>query len=183
MRRPSNRTLLLAAGSAAVLLAMAAVVTREGAPAGTGGAPSNRVSEVTVSDAAPPVADVRLELLQEPPVELADPERNPFRFRPPPAPPPPPRAAGPARPSPFEPPVPAGPPPPPPIPLRFIGLVDAPTQVGRVAILSDGRGGVFHAKEGDIIEGRYKVLRIGADAAELAYLDGRGRQAIRLSGQ
>ena len=61
--------------------------------------------------------------------------------------------------------------------------MDAPTQAGRVAILSDGRGNVFYGKEGDIIEGRYKVLKVGPDAAELAYLDGRGRQTIRLTGQ
>ena len=38
-------------------------------------------------------------------------------------------------------------------------------------------------KEGDIIEGRYRVLRIGTDSADLIYVDGRGRQTIRLSGQ
>ena len=79
--------------------------------------------------------------------------------------------------------VPSGPPPPPPIGLRFIGLVDAPTQAGRLAILSDGRGNIFYGKDGDIIEGRYKVLKVSPDAVELSYLDGRGRQAIRLTGQ
>ena len=39
------------------------------------------------------------------------------------------------------PPVPTGPPPPPPITLRFIGLIEAPQRSGRVALLSDGRGG------------------------------------------
>ena len=32
------------------------------------------------------------------------------------------------------------------------GCVDAATQAGRIAILSDGRGNVFYGKEGDIIE-------------------------------
>jgi len=81
---------------------------------------------------------------------------------------------------PVAPPVPAGPPPPPPIPLKFIGLVETPV---RVAFLSDGRGNTFQGKEGDIIEGRYRIVRIGADAADLAYVDGRGRQTIRLTGQ
>ena len=81
------------------------------------------------------------------------------------------------------PPVPTGPPPPPPITLRFIGLVEAPSQAGRVAILSDGRGNVVYGKEGDTIEGRYRLLKVGVDAVELAYVDGRGRQTIRLSGQ
>jgi hypothetical protein len=67
--------------------------------------------------------------------------------------------------------------------LKYIGLLDAPAQAGRVAILSDGRGNIFHAREGDTIEGRYLVLQVSPVAAELSYLDGRGRQTIRLSGQ
>ena len=136
-----------------------------------------------------PVADVRLELLQRSRPDLEEAQRNLFRFQARPAPPEPPRPrVQPPTPPPFVPPVPpvtvpSGPPPPPLIPVRFIGLVDAPTQGGRIAILSDGRGNVFYGKEGDIIEGRYRVLKIGPDAAELSYLDGRGHQTIRLSGQ
>ena len=60
---------------------------------------------------------------------------------------------------------------------------DAPTQAGRIGIFSDGRGNIFSGKDGDIIEGRYKVLKVSPDAVELSYLDGRGRQTIRLTGQ
>jgi hypothetical protein len=115
--------------------------------------------------------------------------RNPFRFggRPEPAsspgsitatrrPPPEPDFYQP-------PPVPTGPPPPPPIPLRFIGVIDERADAPRVAVLSDGRGTVVYGKEGDIVDGRYRVLRISADSADLAYTDGRGRQTLRLSGQ
>lgn len=76
---------------------------------------------------------------------------------------------------------PSGPPPTPPIPLKFIGLVDAPGQTTRIAVLSDGRN-VFHGREGDIIDGRYRILHIGAESIEMVYVDGRGRQVIRLSG-
>ena len=79
--------------------------------------------------------------------------------------------------------MPTGPPPPPPIPLRFIGVLNAPTQAGRVAVLTDGRGANLMGREGDIIEGRYRLLRIGPDNVELAYTDGRGRQLIRMAGQ
>jgi hypothetical protein len=75
------------------------------------------------------------------------------------------------------------PPPPPPIPLRFIGYLQPSDVPGRVAVLSDGRGNVFNGKEGDVIEGRYRLLRVGDNSADLIYLDGRGRQTIRLSGQ
>jgi hypothetical protein len=77
--------------------------------------------------------------------------------------------------------VPAGPPPPPPIAVKFFGLITVRGE--RVATFSDARGNVFHGKEGDIIEGRYRVLRVGTDSVELAYLDGRGRQTLRLTGQ
>ena len=113
-----------------------------------------------------------------------DSDRNPFRFRPKPTPPPP------SMPSPTnktaKSPVGAGaiePPPPPPIPLKFIGVMkhDDP-KVGRVAVFSDSRG-VYHGREGDIIEGRYRIVKIGVESIDLEYLDGRGRQTIRQTGQ
>ena len=81
--------------------------------------------------------------------------------------------------------MPAGPPPPPPlppIPLKFIGIVEAPTHGEKIAVLSDGRNAPFYGTEGAIIEGRYRILKIGAESIELAYADGRGRQTIRLTG-
>jgi hypothetical protein len=179
----------------AVLLVALAVVTwmRSGqpAPAATAARPSNPVSGTTGrrTQASPqaPVADVKLEALTAPRDDAAAPtERNLFRFRekaPPPAPPREATALPPPRPVQPEPIVPTGPPPPPPIPLRLIGLLNAPTQAGRVAVFSDGRGNSLNGREGDIIEGRYRLLRINADSVELAYTDGRGRQVIRLAGQ
>jgi hypothetical protein len=158
--------------------------TDGGAPAATGGAPSNPVSGTAGRQqpaAQMPVADVKLELLKAQREEAAAAQRNPFRFHEPP--PPPPEPAPPPRAAAVAPPVPQGPPPPPPIPLRLIGMLNAPTSAGRVAVFSDGRGNTFNGREGDIIEGRYRLLKIGADSAELAYTDGRGRQVIRLSGQ
>jgi hypothetical protein len=130
-----------------------------------------------------PVGDVKLESLERRDDARSTPSRDVFQFeqRRVAAPPPP-------RPSPRQPveqlpPVETGPPPPPPIPLRFIGYLDQAGEAPRVAVLSDGRGNVFNGKEGDVIEGRYRVVRIGNDSADLIYVDGRGRQTIRLSGQ
>jgi hypothetical protein len=127
---------------------------------------------------------VKLESLERHDDAQSTPSRDVFRFgqRPVAA------SAAPPRPSPRQPvepavQVPTGPPPPPPIPLRYIGYLDQAGEVPRVAVLSDGRGNVFNGKEGDVIEGRYRVLRIGNDSADLIYVDGRGRQTIRLSGQ
>jgi hypothetical protein len=52
----------------------------------------------------------------------------------------------------------------------------------RIAILSDARG-TYHGREGEVVEGRYQIVRIGVESIELAYLDGRGRQTIRQTGQ
>jgi hypothetical protein len=104
--------------------------------------------------------DVHLEALS---AERPQPEaeRNLFRFKPK-APPP-------------------APPPVPPIALKFIGILDVPGRGQKIAALSDGRN-TFHGVEGDIIEGRYRILKIGVESIEIAYVDGRGRQTIRLTG-
>jgi hypothetical protein len=76
----------------------------------------------------------------------------------------------------------APPPPPPPISLKFIGTV-APSSgpAGKIAVLSDGKY-VYYGREGDIIEGRYRLVKIGEESLQIEYVDGRGRQTLRLSG-
>lgn len=190
-----SRGMTLAIAGGGVVLTAVIMTTRDAnppaapreRPAATARSSSGRgaqTSEVALDD-------LNLERLQRTPATLDEPDRNPFRFEAKAAPAPllksesvaSARGAAPAAPTTPQSVVPAGPPPPPPISLRFIGLVEAPTQVGRVAIMSDGKGNVFYGKEGDTIEGRYRMLKIGADVVELAYVDGRGRQTIRLSGQ
>jgi hypothetical protein len=136
----------------------------------------------TAAPGGPPATapDVHLDALEGGRPKPAATERDLFRFKPKPPPLPPPRTTKPA-----ETPAPTGPPPPQPlspIALKFIGLLEAPERPGKIAVLSDGRD-VFHGHEGDIIEGRYRILKIGAESIDMAYLDGRGRQTIRLSGQ
>jgi hypothetical protein len=157
------------------------VVSRGEGPAGTSAPPSNQPGRLTSEPGVPEVADVNLDALKAAHDAPADPQRNLFVFRPKAAPPAPPRAAAPRTPT-LAPPVPTGPPPPPPIPLKYIGLLERGGG-GRVAILSDGRGSTFHAREGEVIDGRYTVIRIGPDSIDLSYVDGRGRQSLRLSGQ
>jgi hypothetical protein len=123
---------------------------------------------------------VRLDALKAQRPEAGEVERNPFRFQPKPPPPPPPAPPRPA-PQPEASAVPQGPPPPPPIPLKFIGTVE-PKAGDRVAAFSDCRY-TFRGREGDIIDGRYRLVRIGAESVVMEYVDGRGRTTIRLSGQ
>jgi hypothetical protein len=73
-----------------------------------------------------------------------------------------------------------GPPMTPPIALKFVGIVH-PAHQTQIAVLSDGRN-VFYGREGETIDGRYRIERIGVESIEMAWVDGRGRQVIRLSG-
>lgn len=66
------------------------------------------------------------------------------------------------------------------IQLKFIGTLDADS-LGRVAVLSDGEF-VYHGRAGDVIEGRYRIVRIGVESIELETVDGTRRQTIRLTG-
>lgn len=183
----ATRGRLLAAGAVVVLLFGIQIARQTRDPAAVTPAPSNSLRTAATRSSVPelPVEDVKLELLQSEREELGISARDPFRFQartPPPAP----RSArveGPPAPVAVAPPVPTGPPPPPPIPLKFIGVLEASGRAGSIAILSDTRGNVFYGKEGDIIDGRYKMLKVGPESAELSYTDGRGRQTLRLSGQ
>lgn len=107
-------------------------------------------------------------------------ERNLFRFKPPPPPPPPPSL--PPRVTIAAPPAVSGPPPPPPLPPIPLKLVMTVAQGAgqRVAFMSDTFGRQISGREGETIEGRYKVLRVLETSVDLSYLDGRGRQTIRL---
>ncbi len=184
MTRPQRQSVLLAV-LAVVLVAAWSWVIGGSDPAETVRTPSNRAGRAGgagARDVPFSVEDVALERLTAARDELQPTERNPFRFRPPPPPLPEPVPA----PQIVRAPVPSGPPPPPPvppIPLKYIGFADEAGPRARFGVFSDGRGTVINASEGDILEGRYRVLRIGTDSADLVYLDGRGRQTIRLSGQ
>lgn len=184
MTATSRKQLTVLAVVVTVFVIVMFVVSSGEGPTGDPGRPSNQRGGRGATQAAPPaVADVNLEALKAKHGELEEPDRNPFVFRPKVVAPPPREIAPPQPPVNLPPPVPQGPPPPPPIPLKFIGVLEIPSQNARVAVLSDGRGGTYHAREGETVLGQYKLLKIGAESAEMSYVDGRGRQTLRLSGQ
>jgi hypothetical protein len=128
--------------------------------------------------------EVRLDELRQARPSAQASERNPFRFYTPPPPQVPTSSSGRGYVPPTPPPGPVvdpGPPAPPPIPLKFIGTLDVPT-MGKLAVFSDCRT-TMRGKEGDIIDGRYRLVRIGVESVVMEYADGRGRTTIRESGQ
>jgi hypothetical protein len=179
----ADRRRLWSAGLALLVLAVGAWwQTRPAPPAGVAGAGRPRAARTAAQPAAEPVKPLRLDALTADRGEPSGTARNPFRFQPKVVPPPPPVAQPPEDVTrPVMPPVPAGPPPPPPIPLKFIALIERANGV-KWAVLSDGKV-TMYGRDGDTIDGRYRIVKIGAESVEVTHLDGRGRQVIRLTGQ
>lgn len=175
--RPPRQQVLLLAGLLVVLAAVLAYQFRGPAgPLPAGQAPGVAAREARAAaarDQAESVPGVRLANLSAERSAPTPNGRELFRDKPPP---PPPRPVPPP-PDPNAPPPP--PPPPPPITLKLIGLVRGPS--GPVAALSDGRD-VFFGREGDIIEGRYKIVKVNVESIDIAYVDGRGQRRLGLGG-
>jgi len=157
---------------------------RQGAP-GAAGAPDATPARPKPAAGPGLIPAVGLASLDRAQPEPTDSGRDPFRFGSAPAAVPGGGSMGrgfggaaPAQPAvPAPPQEPAGPPP---IPLRFIGI--ARQGEGRMyAVLRDERG-IYYGAEGDVVEGRYRILRVSTDTVELSYVDGRGRVTIPMSG-
>jgi hypothetical protein len=70
-------------------------------------------------------------------------------------------------------------PPPPPITLKFFGFANRPGETKRV-FLSQGED-VFIAAEGDIVNRRYRVLRISPNAVDVEDVINNNRQSLPLT--
>ncbi len=184
MARSRQRELALASVAILVLAvavwAMRPARRAAGVPAPSTSAPASAAQGGTTK----PLSQVNLEALDGERPQPEDSVRNPFRFKAPPAPPPmPPSIVKEPPPTAQTQPGLAQPPPPARIALKYIGDMADPAKPGaKIAILSDARG-VYYGREGEVIEGRYRIVKIGVESVDLAYLDGRGRQTIRQNGQ
>jgi hypothetical protein len=77
------------------------------------------------------------------------------------------------------PPLPTGPPPPPPINLKFFGFANRPGEPKSV-FLSQGED-VFIAREGEIVDRRYKLLHIQPNSVEVEDVLNNHRQTLPLT--
>jgi hypothetical protein len=165
MKRIRNAGLVLGAGVLAAWLASAAAESfrQPGAPA-----PADQVS----APAEPPIFDLHTEAtrlrarLDAAPAPIPR-QRDPFRFDrgiPPSAS----AAATPRTPRSSAASAEPDPPVAPAMPLRLVGVAEEQGDSGvlRVAILSTGVE-LFHAREGDLVAGRYRVRVVGAELVEL----------------
>lgn len=181
-----ERRKLLMGGGIVAVLALAIWMMWPASPAPSASAPAApRAAEQSAKPAAAaPVAPVKLDVLTAARQQPSPTERNPFRYQPKAEPTPPRPVVAPAptptetsRPSPGR----IVPPSLPPIPLKFIGILER-ANGEKWAVLSDGKV-TMHGRDGDIVDGRYRIVKIGVESIELAYADGRGRQVVRLTGQ
>lgn len=177
--RPRPWLLVALAVVVGLFLVWWALQGKSAAPAAPPSNPRTQASKTAGGPIDPADLDVRLEALKAPAPDATGSDRNPFRFY---VKPPPPVERVPARPVDPAPPVPDGPPqpaPPPPITLKYIGVME--TGAGKIAAFSDCRV-TLRGREGDIIDGRYRLVRIGVESVVMEYVDGRGRSTIRMSG-
>ena len=77
------------------------------------------------------------------------------------------------------PPTPTPTPPPPPIPLKFYGFASKSNEPKRVFL--DDEGEVFIAKQGEIVERRYKVVQINNTSVIIEDALNNNRQTIQLT--
>jgi hypothetical protein len=178
-RATPRQIVLLAVLLAVFAAAMYYNLRATGAPAAAGQGPvartvpSRAAAARDQAESAPPVRLAQLKTDRPAAVEGG---RNLFREKPK-APPPAPKARSPTARSTRAPPPP--PPPPPPITLKLIGIVQGSGKP--IAALSDGED-VFFGSEGDIIEGRYRIIKVKVESIDIADVDGRGQRRIGLSG-
>ncbi len=180
-RTPAKEAIALAV----LLVVLAAVVIYQLRNFGASGGPGRPAQArpessrtAAARDRAAAVPDVRLLALK---ALASAPEpsigRNPFREKPPA--PPAPLAGAAAADSVVGPQPPPQPPPPPPITLKLVAIVRGSGLP--IAALTDGRD-VFYGREGEVIEGRYRILKINVESIDISYVDGRGQRRIGLTG-
>jgi hypothetical protein len=93
-----------------------------------------------------------------------------------------PQPIAPVRPQPTPTPTPVNvtPPPPPPIPLRFFGIAN-PQGGSRKVLLASGDGDVFVASEGEIVQRRYKIVKVNPNNIEVQDVLNNNVQTIPLT--
>jgi hypothetical protein len=70
---------------------------------------------------------------------------------------------------------------PPPIALRLTGLMVSPGSNRTMVTLKDPVSGtLFHAFEGEVVDGRYRVVKVGQQSVVVSYVDGSGSRTVGL---
>jgi hypothetical protein len=65
--------------------------------------------------------------------------------------------------------------------VKFLGFAEDPSRPGKLVSLSIS-GAVVLAREGAVVDGKYRLVKVGLDSIVMSYLDGQGQQTIKLTG-
>ena len=76
-------------------------------------------------------------------------------------------------------PTPTPPPPPPPIPLKFYGFASKSSEPKRIFLADEGE--VFVARQGDIVERKYKVVQINNTSVVIEDMLNSNRQTVQMT--
>jgi hypothetical protein len=176
----NQRTKYLLLALAGVLLVWALMSLGDdglGEPAIGTGAPAARPAARSgaVGSGEREVLPLRSAVLEAVPAEI-EPGRNPFSFYQPPPPPPQPRPVVTPPPRRDPPPVVQEPPrvveppkpQPPPVTYRFLGSFGSERR--KVAVLTDGEV-IVNAQVGDVLDGKFRISRIGLESVDIAFVD------------
>ena len=77
------------------------------------------------------------------------------------------------------PPTPTPTPPPPPIPLKFYGFASKPNEPKRIFLADEGE--VFVARQGDIVERKYKIIQINNTSVVIEDVLNSNRQTVQVT--
>ena len=101
--------------------------------------------------------------------------RDPFRFGMRPAPPPPTPIVTTPPPQ-----LPPPPPPPPMVQLKLAGVMILEPHAKNRAYLVDQSGNQFEAVEGQIVDGRYRCVKVATTSVVVSFLDGSGQRTLQV---
>jgi hypothetical protein len=182
--KTSTRQVIWLVALLAALAVLLVYQVRQFGPRGEAGRPAQAgqgsVRVATARDRAAAVPEPSLSALR---ALASAPEpaivRNPFRDRPVAPPVLPPSSARPGGAVAIAAQGPPLPPPPPPITLKLVAIIRGAGKP--MAALSDGRD-VFYGREGEVVEGRYKIIKINVESIDISYVDGRGQRRLGLTG-
>lgn len=75
----------------------------------------------------------------------------------------------------------APPPPPPPLPLKYIGVIQEKGKP-KIAVLMSDQKEIMPGHEGDLLAGRYRIVKIGLESVEMEDVTTAQKQTIALRG-
>jgi hypothetical protein len=66
------------------------------------------------------------------------------------------------------------------VPLQLVALATLPGNVRTATLRDTGTSTLVIGQEGQVLDGRYRLVKIGLESVIVSYLDGSGRRTLAL---